>query len=127
MALELGARHPDAAGALVVGAAYPDFSEAASCEQTTGQREVKAPVGSTIFLLLLAFASDGPAESLRLPLRRGGAAALCWFVPVRGLGPPALEGLFILPAVSGLLAQPCVGFKDASVEERPAAPAPSPR
>jgi pimeloyl-ACP methyl ester carboxylesterase len=26
VALELGARHPDAAGALIVGAAYPDFS-----------------------------------------------------------------------------------------------------
>ena len=24
--LELGARHPDAAGALIVGAAYPDFA-----------------------------------------------------------------------------------------------------
>ncbi len=70
-------------------------------------------------LLLLAFASDAPAESRGHALRRGGATALCWFIPVRGLGPPALEGLFILPAVSGLLAHPFVGFKDATVEERP--------
>jgi pimeloyl-ACP methyl ester carboxylesterase len=33
VALELGARHPDAAGALIVGAAYPDFA-------TTGLREL---------------------------------------------------------------------------------------
>ena len=70
-------------------------------------------------LLLLAFPSDAPAESLRHALRGGGAAALCRFVPVRGLGPPALERLFVLPAVSGLLAGPFVGFKDATVEELP--------
>jgi len=40
------------------------------------------------------------------------------FAPVRGFGPPALERLFILPEVSGLLARPFVGFKDAKVEER---------
>jgi pimeloyl-ACP methyl ester carboxylesterase len=33
VALELGARHPDAAGALIIGAAYPDFV-------TTGLREI---------------------------------------------------------------------------------------
>jgi pimeloyl-ACP methyl ester carboxylesterase len=38
--LELGARHPDAAGALIVGAAYPDFA-------TSGLREVwKAFLGA---------------------------------------------------------------------------------
>lgn len=69
--------------------------------------------------LLLAVSSDAPAESRSHALRRGGAAALCWFIAVRGLGPPALEGLFILPLVSGLLARPFVGFKYATVEERP--------
>ena len=40
VALELGARHPDAAGALIVGAAYPDFA-------ATGLRDVnKAFLGA---------------------------------------------------------------------------------
>jgi pimeloyl-ACP methyl ester carboxylesterase len=39
VALELGARHPDAASALIIGAAYPDFA-------TTGLRDVmEAMVG----------------------------------------------------------------------------------
>jgi len=40
VALELGARHPDAAGALIIGAAYPDFAN-------TGLRDImKAILGA---------------------------------------------------------------------------------
>jgi pimeloyl-ACP methyl ester carboxylesterase len=96
--LELGARHPGAAGALIVGAAYPDF-EAGGLREAhralLGADEAGAPDAAHVDAQLGGFAEaikalhSGGAEQWRALVRQ---TAPMW-LDYEGLGPDQLKAI----------------------------------